>query len=332
MATEQGIVVSPASSTTAKKYPTAVIYVLQCVDNYYYIGSTINDPRYRFSNHKKDSEKYPHRAVYEHINAIGWPNVQLQVVEAFPCDTKEELYRLEDEYVKESLADPYCLNHNRAHITAEEHKENCANYYIAHREQIKERAAQYAQANKEKVDAYQAAYRQANAEERSAYSRQYAADHPEQVKATRKAYYEANKEECTAKQKAYVEANKEDVAQRKRDWVAKNKEAIAEKHRAYVEENKEKIQERGKAYYEANKEAILEKNRAYQAANKDALKARQKAYLANRAKLTESHTCDCGGKYTAHHEKRHRESKRHVAFLDLQSADVTPPNTIPIHR
>ena len=67
----------------AKNFPNAVLYVLQCIDNYYYIGSTINHPRYRLNNHKKDSVNFPDRCVYKHINEIGWENVKLQVVEAF---------------------------------------------------------------------------------------------------------------------------------------------------------------------------------------------------------------------------------------------------------
>ena len=306
-----GVTIAP------KKYPSAVIYVLQCIDNYYYIGSTINNPRFRLNNHKNDSNKYPDRPVYDHILKIGWPNVMLQIVEEYPCDTKQDLQLKEDEYIKESIHDDYCLNHIRAKVSSDERKENMTNYYLTHREQILKQHKAYLESNKQKVDAYQAAYRQENAEERCEYSRQYAADHPEQVKATKKAYYEANKEECVAKQKAYVNSNKEAVKQRKREWAAKNKEAIAEKHRAYVNLNKEKIQERGKAYYEENREAIRQKSTEYREANLEKVKAQQKAYLEKqRAKLSESHACECGGKYTANHEKIHQGSKRHMKYLD----------------
>jgi hypothetical protein len=78
------------------------------------------------------------------------------------------------------------------------------------------------------------------------------------------------------------------------------------------------IQQRGKEYYEANKDAIQEKLKAYREANKDAGKAFAKLYREkNKNKLTESHTCDCGGKYTVNHEKIHLASKRHITFIGI---------------
>jgi len=306
-----------------KNFPNAVVYVLQCIDNYYYIGSTINHPRFRLNNHKKDSVKYPERAVYDHITKIGWNNVKLDVIEEFPCDTRQELYLKEDEYIKESIQDLYCLNHNRASVTKEEHRNNMVNYYLTHRQQILEQHKQYLEANKERVDAYHAAYRKENAEARREYSAMYAAEHPEQVAATRKAYYQANKAEITEKNKVYVETNKEEVKRRKKEWAEKNKERLAENQKRYAEENKEAIQKRGKEYYEKNKEVIQEKLKAYREANKERAKEREKEYREkNRAKLSESHTCDCGGRYTMNHAEIHRGSKRHLKFMEGQPRPV----------
>lgn len=314
---------SPVSVThepvmAQKNFPNAVVYVLQCIDNYYYIGSTINDPRYRLNNHKQDSKKCPDRCVYKHINEIGWDNVQLQVVEAYPCDTKEELKLKEDEMIKQSLEDKYCLNHIRAAVSNEERKANVANYYLTHRAQIIEQHKEYLQANKDTVDAYHANYRKENAEERREYSRQYIADHPEEVKAAKKAHYEANKTEILEKQKEYVEANKDAILARKKEWVEKNAERVAESRKRYTEENKELIQARGKEYYEANKDVIQEKFKVYREANKDKMKEYGAAYRAkNGDTLSQSHTCDCGGKYTTNHGKIHMESKRHIKFIGI---------------
>lgn len=312
---------SPANTpdepvTAQKNFPNAVVYVLQCFDNYYYIGSTINHPRYRLSNHKQDSIKYPDRCVYKHINEIGWDHVQLQIVEAYPCDTKDELKVKEDEMIKDSLHDEYCLNYIRASVSKEERKENVANYYLTHRQQIIEQHKGYLQANKERVDAYHANYRKENAEERAAYSKQYAAEHPEEVRATRKAYYEENKAVILQKQKEYAQANKEQVQLRQRNWEAKNKDKRVAAVKKYAEENNELIQARGKEYYEKNKDVIQEKFKVYRKAHKDKMKEYGAAYRAqNSAKLSESHTCECGGKYTANHEKIHMESKRHKKFI-----------------
>jgi len=314
-------VISQNASIVPRTFQNAVVYVLQCIDNYYYIGSTINNPRFRLNNHKKDSIKFPDRNVYKHINEIGWDNVLLQIVEKYPCNTREELRLKEDEFIKESIDDMYCLNHQRAVISKEERKENVANYYLTHRAQILQQHKQYLEANKEKVDAYQAAYRKENAEERCEYSRQYAAEHSEQVKARKKEYYESHKSEIIEKQKQYVEANKDLVQIRKKEWAEKNAEKIAEGRKLYAEKNKEIIQERGKEYYEQNKDIIKEKFKVYREANKDKMKEYAAAYRAqNRNTLSESHICECGGKYTVNHQKIHMESKRHMKFIDTKVA------------
>jgi len=311
-------------SPVAKKFPKAVVYVLQCIDNYYYIGSTINDPRYRLNNHKKDSVLFPDRWVYEHINEVGWHNVKLDIVEKYPCDDRKELYTKEDEYIKDSLYDPYCLNNKRAYMSKEDIIENRANYYLANREQIRERTKAYVEANKDKVDEYQAEYRIKNAEARREYSAQYVIDHPEEVAAARKNYYEINKAEILEKQKTYIQANKEEICKKRKEWRDNNKEKIAAEMKAWAEKNKEAIQEKGKKYYEENKAIIREKNRAYVEENKAALLAQQKVYrAANKAKLSQSHTCDCGGKYTMNHEKIHRDSKRHKKYLEMDLNKIT---------
>lgn len=307
------------SPTGVKNFPNAVVYVLQCIDNYYYIGSTINNPRYRLNNHKQDSKKFPERNVYTHINRIGWDNVQLQVVEEYPCNTKNELKIKEDEMIKYSLNDQYCLNHIRASVSTEERKMNVTNYYLTHRQQIIEQHKQYLETNREKVDAYHAAYRKENAEARREYSAMYAAEHPEAVKATRKAYYEANKAEIIEKQKAYTAEHKEEVKARKAAWAENNRERLTEERKRYAEENKEAIQKRSKEYYEKNKAVIQEKFKAYREANREMAKEREKIYREkNKAKLSESHTCDCGGRYTMNHAEIHRGSKRHLKFMEGQ--------------
>ena len=277
------------------------IYKLVCDDGHYYIGSTKTDLKYRLYHHKQHSVLWPDRKVYSHILEHGWDKTKIECIEEVSCKTRNDLLHRENEHIKQSLSDPLCLNINKAELTKEE---------------LLQQQKAYLEANKEKVDAYQANYRKENAEERREYSRQYAAQHPEEVKATKKAHYEANKTEIIDKQKAYVEANREVVQQRKRIWAEQNAEKLAEARKKYSEENKDLIQARGKEYYEQNKEAIQEKLKVYREANKEAAKTYAKAYREqNRASLSESHTCDCGGKYTANHLKIHLESKRHTKFL-----------------
>ena len=277
------------------------IYKLVCDDGHYYIGSTKSELKYRLYHHKQHSLLWPDRKVYEHILRCGWNTVKIECVEEVTCASRDELRKKENEYIKNSLSDPLCLNIKKAHLTKEE---------------LLQQQKEYLQANKDKVDAYHANYRIENAAERAEYSRQYAAENPEAVKATKKAYYEEHKEEIVEKQKAYVEANKDVVKLRKKEWAEKNKEHVVEMRKKYAEENKEVIQERGKEYYEKNKDIIKEKLKAYREENKLKAKEYMKTYREqNREKLSESHTCDCGGKYTKNHEDVHKSSKGHLKFL-----------------
>lgn len=282
------------------------VYKLLCNDGHYYIGSTKSELKYRLYHHKQHSVAYPERKVYSYILTIGWDNVKIVSVEQVSCSSREELLKKENEYIKNALSDPLCLNTNKAHLTKEE---------------LLQDQKEYVQANKEKVDAYQANYRRENAEERCEYSRKYAAEHPEQVRAARKAHYQENKTEIIEKQKAYAEANKEAIQKRKKEYAQANKDKISEARKQYAEANKEVIQERGKKYYEANKDVIQEKFKAYREANKDKMRKLEKGYREkNKDKLSESHTCDCGGKYTITHRKIHIDSKRHKKFLENSRA------------
>jgi hypothetical protein len=285
---------------------TGQIYRLLCDDGHYYIGSTKSDLKYRLYHHKQHAVLWPDRKVYQHILTCGWDTVKIVCIEEVEYESKDDLRKRENEYIKESLSDPLCLNIKKAHLTKKE---------------LLEQQKEYLQANKEKVGAYQAAYRKENAEERCEYSRQYAAEHSEQVKARKKEYYESHKSEIIEKQKQYVEANKDLVQIRKKEWAEKNAEKIAEGRKLYAEKNKEIIQERGKEYYEQNKDIIKEKFKVYREANKDKMKEYAAAYRAqNHDTLSESHICECGGKYTVNHQKIHMKSKRHMKFIDTKVA------------
>jgi len=279
---------------------TGQVYKLVCDDGHYYIGSTKSELKYRLYHHKQHSLIFPDRKVYEHILNCGWNTVKIVCIEEVTSTLKDELRKKENEHIKKSLSDPLCLNMNKAHLTKEE-------LLVQHKE--------YLEANKEKVDAYQAEYRQLNAEKRCEYSKQYAADHPEEVKAKQKAYYEENKTELIEKQKAYAAEHKDEIQRRKKEWAENNKEKVIASRNKYYEENKSLIQERAKEYYETNKDTIQEKLKIYRDARKDTSKEYGKKYREqHRTTLAESHTCECGGKYSWTHEERHKSSKRHLKF------------------
>jgi predicted GIY-YIG superfamily endonuclease len=104
--------VEDSKQTDDSRYEDSKIYCLYCTDDYYYIGSTKNELRFRLRDHKQHSNNFPTRKVYEHINKLGWKNVKIQLLEDYPCKTREELLKKENEYIRACNGDPYCLNLN----------------------------------------------------------------------------------------------------------------------------------------------------------------------------------------------------------------------------
>jgi hypothetical protein len=94
-------------------YSRSSIYKLQCDDGYFYIGSTCNDLRVRFANHKRDGLKNPTQPVYNHI-AGKWDNVRIILITTVNCNNKDELRRVENDYIQQNLNNPLCLNVNKA--------------------------------------------------------------------------------------------------------------------------------------------------------------------------------------------------------------------------
>jgi group I intron endonuclease len=76
------------------KYANGKIYKLvNTVDNEVYVGSTYNTLACRLSNHKYHAKR-PYdksRLVYKHLNTIGWQNVQIELIETYPCNDRQEL-------------------------------------------------------------------------------------------------------------------------------------------------------------------------------------------------------------------------------------------------
>lgn len=181
-------------------YDKAKIYQLVCEDGHYYYGSTINELRVRFGEHKYASLKHTYR-VYNHINSVGWDTVKIVLVECFPCATRQELNKKENEHILAHKADPLCLNNNLAFLTPEQ-KAECKKKHV---EKNKEKLAEYHKINR--------TGNQAVAE----YQRQYRSENKEKLQEGKRKYYAEHKEERDRKNKERYYANREAILQRKRE-------------------------------------------------------------------------------------------------------------------
>jgi hypothetical protein len=181
-------------------YDKSKIYKLECDDGHYYYGSTINELRVRLGGHKQAATFRPYR-VYQHINDIGWDKVKIVLIEAYPCTSRDELNRKENEYIAAHKSDPLCLNNNLAFLTEEQRKD----YKRRHTEEHKEELAEY---HRKK--------RTGNADV-AVYQRQYRDANKEKLQAQKRAYYTAHKEEDNARCRERYYANRERILARKRE-------------------------------------------------------------------------------------------------------------------
>lgn len=75
-----------------RNYQNSVIYKLvNSIDDNIYIGSTTANVKKRISSHRSSSKRNPMRLVYKHINNIGWENVNIIIIERYPCIDKYDL-------------------------------------------------------------------------------------------------------------------------------------------------------------------------------------------------------------------------------------------------
>ena len=82
----------------------------------FYIGSTTQDLRLRLSQHK-----HKRKGLLRTIT--DWSTVSIKVIEEFECETKDDQYKKESEYITSFLNDPCCLNRRRPVLTEDQRKE-----------------------------------------------------------------------------------------------------------------------------------------------------------------------------------------------------------------
>ena len=92
--------------------PPGKIYRIDCAGKFYY-GSTYADLDLRLAQHRVNAAIHPNRKIYAHINAAGWPNAQISLVETVPGQSRADLLRRENFYVRNYLSNPNCLNYQR---------------------------------------------------------------------------------------------------------------------------------------------------------------------------------------------------------------------------
>ena len=176
-------------------YQLGKIYQLICLTTgERYIGST-TEPTIarRLAGHCRTYKYYSKngKGITRSYPIIERGNYQIELLETFPCNSKDELNAREGHYIR-TLE---CVNKC---IPGRTQQESIKAYYEANKEVILEKAKSYRDTNKEVIAEYQ------------------------------KAHYEANKEVILEKAKTHYQENKEAITERRKVYREKLRQTTPE--------------------------------------------------------------------------------------------------------
>ena len=140
-------------------YQNGKVYTLRCYSDVLlvYVGSTTKPLSDRKSNHKFNSLRNPNNSLYKIIlENGGWDNWYIELVENYPCNSKQELERREGEIMRE------IGNLNSKMPRGLKQKEN-PNYQTEHKEE-RSKEPEYIENKKEDKKNYDKEYREINKE------------------------------------------------------------------------------------------------------------------------------------------------------------------------
>ena len=146
-----------------------------------YVGSTCDELKRRFSSHKSNFKTKTQVCKADEV--LCFEDVKIELVENFPCDSKEKLHLRELHFIKELNA----INVWLPVRDLEKKKATDKRWYQNHKEEQQQRSKEYRELNPEKAKASQKNWRES---------------HAERVAEIQAAYWAANKAELQAKHKA----------------------------------------------------------------------------------------------------------------------------------
>ena len=120
-----------------------------------YVGSTIQRLSKRLSKHKSDMKNNILTRLYKEMKELGVENFYIELIEAYPCNSKEELNKRENEYIRQmgTLNFQICDKTKREYSAEflEKERERAKTYYYNNREQELERGRKYKEDHKEYI-------------------------------------------------------------------------------------------------------------------------------------------------------------------------------------
>lgn len=187
------------------RYDNGKIYrLVNSVDNEEYVGSTCGKLSKRLFVHKCHAKEKIGRRVYKHLNEIGWENVEIVLVEEYPCENKMELERRERYWIEElkpslNMCIPTRSKKEWEAENADRLKEYQAQWRMENAEHLKKEKQRWATENRDKTNEYKEKWAANNVDKVREKNARWYAENKEAIN--------ARKRERRAKKKADSEAS-----------------------------------------------------------------------------------------------------------------------------
>ena len=149
-----------------QNFQNGKIYIIRNrINDLIYIGSTCQSLSQRMVQHRRDMnvKRCQKWKLYQQMRELHKDNFYIELLENYPCNTRNELNRKEGEYIRNYQSK---LNRIIAGRTDKEYRED-------NKEKAKEYHKEYQQTHEEKLADYQKEYRSTHKEEANTYHRQY---------------------------------------------------------------------------------------------------------------------------------------------------------------
>ena len=194
--------------------------IYKIVDNGYnkmYIGSTIQSLCNRMSEHRKRFNKYRNGQDTNYTSSFvifeeyGMDNCKIELIELFPCGSKEELHKQEGFHIKSND----CVNRLVTGRTRHD-------WYKDNKDVIQDKQRQYAMNHKEQI---------------KEYKKKYFEEHKDELTRKSKEWYQANRDAILAQCKEYRETHRDKKREADKKYQEANKDKIAERRNAHVTSN-----------------------------------------------------------------------------------------------
>ncbi len=177
------------------KYNRGKIYLIRNKNdnNLIYVGSTIEHYlSTRFNKHKS----HHNCSLYHYVNNLdnnsNWNDWYIELYELFPCNTKLELVKRENEIIREKAT----IN-KIGYLTEEMKKEKEKIYRDNNKEKLKEKHRIYVENNRDTILAKKAEYNENHKEEKTNYMKERYKEKKEEIIQKVKEYRLKNNEKIT---------------------------------------------------------------------------------------------------------------------------------------